>query len=244
MNTYKADLHIHTVLSPCGDLEMSPANIVRIAKQQGLGIIGITDHNSTKQCRVVQEIGKKQGIEVLAGAEVTSREEVHCLAFFENDKTRETFQQFLDANLPAIENKPEKFGYQVVVDADDMIQEEEHKLLISAINAGMNEIATKVHALGGIFIPAHVDKLQNSIYSQLGFIPPDLEADGMEISRHITREQALKQHQELSGFAVIQSSDAHYPQEIGAVYTEFHLDTPAFSSIKQALYNKQAYPVK
>ena len=44
---FKADMHIHSVLSPCGDIEMSPSAIVAQAKAKGLDIIGLTDHNST-----------------------------------------------------------------------------------------------------------------------------------------------------------------------------------------------------
>lgn len=244
MNTYKADLHIHTVLSPCGDLDMSPANIVRKSLDEGLGIIGITDHNSTKQCRVVQDLGHHHGIQVLSGVEVTTKEEVHCLAFFGQEAQLQEFQQFLDDRLPAIPNQPQKFGYQVVVDSQDLILEEEEQLLISAINADINEIAALVHALDGIFIPAHVDKLQNSIFSQLGFIPPDIAAEGMEISRHITQKQAVEKHPGIAGFALIQSSDAHYLNEIGGVYTDFFMESPDFSNIKQALYQHQTRPVR
>ncbi|MDO9040600.1 MAG: PHP domain-containing protein, partial [Bacteroidota bacterium] len=84
MKSFRTDLHIHTVLSPCGDLEMSPARIVSLAKKRGLDIIGITDHNSTKQCELVRELGKRLGLKVIRGCEMTSREEVHCLGFFED----------------------------------------------------------------------------------------------------------------------------------------------------------------
>jgi predicted metal-dependent phosphoesterase TrpH len=92
MNVYKADLHIHTVLSPCGDLEMSPSNIIRQAKEQKLDIIGITDHNSTRHCKLTAELGERQGIFVLTGVEITTREEVHCLAFFEKPESIDIFR--------------------------------------------------------------------------------------------------------------------------------------------------------
>ena len=244
MNTYKADLHIHTVLSPCGDLDMSPSNIIRKAQEEGLAVIGITDHNSTRQCAVIQELGQSQGIEVLAGAEVTTSEEVHCLAFFEHPTALAAFQQFLDERLPTVKNKPETFGYQVVVDANDLILHEEEHLLISAIDAGINEIADQVHALQGIFIPAHIDKMQNSLYSQLGFFPADLQVEGMEISRHTGHTETLKAHPELQDFAFIQSSDAHYLHEIGSVYTNMQMDAPDFANIRQALANKQTATAK
>ena len=83
MKKYRADLHIHTVLSPCGDLEMSPVNIVQKAKERSLNILGISDHNSTLHAPLIKKLAAKEGILVLMGAEVTTKEEVHCLCFFE-----------------------------------------------------------------------------------------------------------------------------------------------------------------
>ena len=126
---YKADLHIHSVLSPCADLEMSPLNIINKAKERKLDIIGLTDHNSTKQCKITCEIGKKNGIFVLCGAEITTKEEVHCLAFFENDERLLEFQQYIETHLPRIKNEIKRFGYQLIVDEDENIIAEEEILL-------------------------------------------------------------------------------------------------------------------
>ena len=131
----KADLHIHTVLSPCGDLDMSPGNILRAALERGLGLIGITDHNSTRQALLIQEWGREMGVAVLAGAEVTTAEEAHCLAFFPTPERLAEFQRFLDRHLPPVPNNPDKFGYQVAVNRDDEILYEEPLLLLSALTA-------------------------------------------------------------------------------------------------------------
>jgi predicted metal-dependent phosphoesterase TrpH len=118
MRDFRADLHIHTVLSPCGDLRMSPANIISEAVKKGIDIIGITDHNTTKHCGLISRLAAQHGIFTMTGAEVTTKEEVHCLAFFENSDTLEIFQNYLDDNLPEIMNVPEIFGDQVEVDED------------------------------------------------------------------------------------------------------------------------------
>lgn len=123
----RADLHIHTVLSPCGDLEMSPLSILEAARKQKLDIIGITDHNSTRQSKIIRDAAKAFGIFVLTGAEVTTQEEAHCLAFFADDARLDVFQEYLDKHLPDFPNNPEKFGYQVVVDTQDQILYEEKK---------------------------------------------------------------------------------------------------------------------
>ena len=115
LNAYKADLHIHTVLSPCGDLEMSPTAIVERALSRGLDMIAISDHNTTRQVKVAQKIGKAKGLFVLGGVEVTSQEETHCLCYFPDDAALDAFQEFLDAHLPPIPNDEDRFGYQLIV---------------------------------------------------------------------------------------------------------------------------------
>ena len=99
---YKADLHIHTVLSPCGDLDMSPSMIIDQALIKELDIIGITDHNSTKNAIVCKEIGERNNIFVMMGAEVTSKEEVHCLCFMPNEEKLSEFQEYLETNLNSL----------------------------------------------------------------------------------------------------------------------------------------------
>lgn len=235
MNTYKADLHIHTVLSPCGDLFMSPQNIVIQAAKKGLDIIGIADHNTTLQALLVEEIAEDYGIFVLCGAEVTSKEEVHCLCFLPDVERLNIFQKYLDENLPDIKNNTDKFGYQVCVDRDENITYEEERLLISAINQTIEQIENKVHSLNGIFIPAHINKSNYSIISQLGFVSPDLKIEALELSKHITKQKFIETNKYLSGYTFIQSSDAHFVDDIGTVYTNINMQERNFDEIKRAL---------
>lgn len=235
MKTVKADLHIHSVLSPCGDLDMSPSGIVERAVQMDLGIIGITDHNSTLQVDVVEKLAARRGIFVLGGVEITTREEVHCLAFFPDKSTRTEFQAYLDLNLPVIPNRDGKFGYQVVVDEHDQIIHMEEKLLITGLKRSIGEIAEEVHRLDGIFIPAHIDKSVNSILSQLGFIPPGLAYDALEISCYTTYADARQKYGIPREAAVIRNSDAHYLQDIGKCYSDFILERVDYQEIKMSL---------
>jgi len=229
---YKTDLHIHTILSPCGDLSMSPQNIVDTAVSRGLHIIGITDHNSTRQAPLVKKIGEKKGLLVLCGCEITSKEEAHCLAFFKDDETLGEFQKFLDQHLPDIPNHTDKFGYQVVVDENEEIIYEEPRLLLSALNVDLDGLYNEVHRLNGIFIPAHIDKPSTSLMSQLGFVPPDIKADGMELTRHITPEKFIKRFAYLKKFKFIQSSDAHFLDAIGETFMELELSELSFEGVR------------
>lgn len=214
---------------------MSPGNIVSEAARKGLDIIGITDHNTTRHCCLITRLAAEKGIFVMQGAEVTTREEVHCLAFFENTDTINTFQEFLDANLPDIPNDPAIFGHQVQVDEHEIIVYEEKKLLINAISKTIKEVEVFVHALNGLFIPAHIDRKKNSIYSQLGFLPENLNADALEVSRISTPEKFSAKYPETNAFRLIRCSDAHFPAQIGAGYTDFFIKEPSYQEIRMAI---------
>ena len=239
MRIYKADLHIHTLLSPCGDLESTPKKIVDISSRKGLDIIGITDHNSTLHCELVAAFAKDKDIFVLMGSEVTTKEESHCLCFFSDLDSLASFQGYLDNHIPDIINDPDLFGDQVQVDKDENIVFEEKRLLTSALDVGIETICAKVKNLDGIFIPAHIDKSRNSVISQLGYIPADLEYDAVEISEHANKEQIMKQHPYLKGKTFIMSSDAHFPEKIGSVCTSFQLEELSFNEIRKALSNEE-----
>lgn len=234
MKWYKADLHIHTVLSPCGGLDMSPVNIIREAVRKNLDIIAITDHNSTKHCRSAQEIGEKNGILVLAGAEVNTREEIHCLTFFENIEKANCFQEFLDANLLVVKNKPEVFGYQFIVDENENILGEEERLLGAALMVGIDEVADEVARLEGIFVPAHINRRHSGIYNQLGFLPSDLKADALE-AFPVDFSAFRSLHPEVEQYSLITNSDSHNLERVGVVSTEYFLEEPSFDEIRQAL---------
>ena len=232
----RADLHIHTVLSPCGDLEMTPAAIVCSARAAGVGIVGITDHNSTRQCAECRRIGEREGVFVLCGAEVTTREEAHVLVFVDGDENMAHLQAFLDENLTKIPNKPDFFGYQLVVNEQEEVLYEEDTLLISAIGKTVEQVEAFVHSLGGIFIPAHIDKPKDSLTSQLGFVPPHLNADALELSPRCDLEAFLAQHPYLKGKHFTRSSDAHYPDDLWRATIELDIDgEPTFEKVKQAL---------
>lgn len=234
MNKYKADIHIHTVLSPCGDVEMSPMNIINKALEKGLDIIGITDHNSTLNCRVIAEAAADQGIFVMCGAEVTTQEEVHCLAFFENPEKLQEFQLYLEAYLPQVPNQAEKFGHQLVVDEKEQVLAEVDCLLILGISRSLEQVEKKVHSLGGLFIAAHADKKSYSVLSQLGFFPDDVHFDAVEVA--FPERLTASEHKMLSALNVplITNSDAHYIHLLGNSGFNMELETRSFEEIRKA----------
>jgi len=231
----KADLHIHTFLSPCGDIGMTPLNIVRNAREKKLDLIAVTDHNSTLQGPEVHRIGQREGLAVIYGAEITTREEVHCLAYLETEAQRLKLQTYLEQHLPHIPNDPDIFGYQLWVDEHERVLGEAPYLLISAINQTIDQVEAFVHSIGGLFVPAHIERPRNSLLSQLGFVPPGLRADAMELTRHTRPADFLGNHPELKKYKIIQSSDAHYINDLGAIHTLFEMEKPGFEGLKTAL---------
>ena len=235
MQTFRTDLHVHTVLSPCGDLEMSPARIVTLAHAMGLDIIGITDHNSTKHCEMVWKLGRKLGLTVIPGCEMTSREEVHCLGLFEDFDALNEFQHYLDKRLTLIPNNPDRLGYQAVVDEYENIIEEVSNYLGASLDASIEEIEQKVHQLSGIFVPAHIDRPRNSLFSQLGFFPPELKVEALQISKLADEKTVRAKYQISSDITLVKFSDAHYLGDLGNIFTNFEMEEPTFGEIRKAL---------
>jgi|SRR5574344_8871 3',5'-nucleoside bisphosphate phosphatase len=237
MNSFKADLHNHTVLSPCGDIEMTPRMIIDKALKRGYDIIGITDHNTTLQGREIKRIVGEGEPYILCGAEITSKEEAHCLAFADGDENLDKLQNYLEIHLPKIPNDVDMFGYQLLVDANEEVLKEEEYLLISAIDQTVDQIAAFVHSIGGLFIPAHIDKMHNSIISQLGFVPPGLAYDALEFSSKCNVDEFLRTNSyiERTRTSYIRSSDAHYPQDFATTETWFNMEKRNFDEIKMAI---------
>lgn len=242
--TFKGDLHIHSVLSPCGSLDMSPRVIVEAALEKGMDMIGITDHNSTRNAKVLRKIAREQGLFVLMGAEVATQEEVHCLCFFEFDDELDAFQQYLKLYLPPIPNNTDVFGHQCVVDEEERILDEEEYYLVAGIEQSINQVEKKVHDLNGLFIPAHINRPSMSLMSQLGFIPARLKADAFEMYRNSRYSDLIEAYPLLQGKTLIRSSDAHFPDQVGSVFTRYRMKALSFQEFRLALAAREGRGVE
>lgn len=214
---------------------MSPVNIIKQAAEKKLDIIAITDHNSTKHCRSAQQIAGKLGITVIAGAELNTKEEIHCLAYFENIDKADQFQQYIDKHLTVIPNKAEIYGHQYLVDENEDILDEEDRLLVAALKTGIEDVITEVHRLEGLVVPAHINRMYNGIFSQLGFLPEALKADALELDRRAGNDNFYQTHPEIGRYPLIRNSDAHSLHQIGMATTEYWLEWPVFSEIREVL---------
>jgi PHP family Zn ribbon phosphoesterase len=232
MKTYKADLHIHTCLSPCAELEMSPRNIVREAKKSGLDVIGICDHNSCENVLYVEKSAEKHDLYVIGGIEITSQEEVHILAWFESNDALLAMQKIIYENLTGV-NDARRYGDQVVVNEQDEIVQFNDKLLIGATNLSLDIIVNTIHELKGLAVASHIDRESFSILSQLGFIPPGMALDALEVSR----KEKIDFYKELT-WPLLTFSDAHNLADIGKRYTNFTMAEANLQEIKKSLQGK------
>lgn len=223
MKSVKADLHIHTVLSPCANLLMTPGNIIKQALENELDIIAITDHNSAGNVEVTMKLAEDTRLCVIPGMEVESTEEVHLLCLFETIDNLLVWQEDVYNSLPDLKNDEDYFGYQLLTDIDDEYIAKEERLLATATRLTVKEIVERVNDLGGVVVPSHIDRPYNSIIANLGFIPPDLNLPVLEVSSKTSLEAARKKFPYLQEYAFIHNSDSHYLNDIKPM-TEIKLE--------------------
>ncbi|WP_130863297.1 PHP domain-containing protein [Bacilliculturomica massiliensis] len=232
------DLHIHSCLSPCGDDDMTPNNIVNMARLKGLDLIAVTDHNSCANGPAVREAARRseelwsggapdgvpgaagmagtaKELLLLYGAEVETEEEVHSLCLFATLEEAQAFERALAPYLGDVKNRPDIYGNQWIMDEYDRVTGEEQRLLAFAAGLSFYDLFRLTEKLGGAFVPAHIDKPVFSVLSNLGFIPEELPIAAAEVSPVGLCRGFSDEHPEISErYKIITSSDAHYLEEI------------------------------
>lgn len=231
---FVADLHIHTCLSPCAELDMTPLRIIDSAVKKGLDIIAISDHNSAENIEISMKIAMDRGIKLLPAMEVTSYEEAHVIALFDSIDNIMGFQEIIYRNLPDGANDEKLQGYQLIVNENDEIIRFNKRLLFIATMLSIKELVNVIHSLGGLAVASHIDKEVFSVISQLGFIPPDINFDALEISYNTKKQKAENLFSEYKSIPWITSSDAHHLRDIGRNPTLFFLEDASFEEIQKA----------
>ena len=234
LQRFRADLHVHTCLSPCADLEMSPRKIVAEALRKGMRMVAICDHNSAENVAAVKKAAEGSSLEVIPGLEVCSKEEVHVLALFELLGGALEMQSLVYNHL-AGQNDPEVFGVQVVANENDEVVSFQEKLLIGAVDLPIERIICEVRRLGGAVIASHIDRESYSVISQLGFIPEGLRFDALELTAHIDDAGARRRYHDYMSSMFIRNSDAHLLADIGKNTCEYLLGAPVFQELRKAL---------
>ncbi|HBF43079.1 MAG TPA: histidinol phosphatase [Desulfobacteraceae bacterium] len=229
------DLHIHTCLSPCGDLDMTPIKIIKQAVKRDLAMIAITDHNSAENTAPLIAAARNTDVFVIPGIEVTTYEEAHIVGLFNEVENALSMQELVYDNLQSGVNDEEIFGIQVVANEFDEVEDINTRLLIGATSLSLNQVINAIHERGGLAVAAHIDRDSFSVISQLGFIPVDTDLDVLEISRHMTLQSARMFFREYENFPFITSSDAHFLDEIGSSPTLFRVARPNMAELRLAL---------
>lgn len=237
LRAFHCDLHVHTCLSPCAELDMYPRAVVEKSIVEKLDIIAICDHNASENTQFVLKSANETALTVLPGMEITSSEEVHLLALFDSINDLKKVQNIIYDHLSGT-NREEVFGCQAIVNEADEVEGFNDRLLIGATTLSVHEIVHYIHHFGGLAIASHIDRESFSIISQLGFIDPKVPFDALEITHQTGIRNARVKYPELSQHPLIVSSDAHFLKEIGQGKTTMFLERGTISEIKLAFEHR------
>lgn len=229
------DLHIHSCLSPCGDDDMTPANITGMAALKGLDVIAVTDHNSCKNCPAVMKAAEEYGIIAIPGMEINTSEEVHAVCLFPELGAAMDFDKYVYDKLLKFKNRPDIFGKQQIYNENDEICGEVKELLISSTEISFDSLWSLVRSYNGIMFPAHIDKNANSIISNLGFIPPDSCFKTAEIKDLKKLHELKRSNPYLEQCRIISNSDAHYLENINEPEFMLPVRSKSIESVIEAL---------
>ncbi|MDR3565324.1 MAG: PHP domain-containing protein [Negativicutes bacterium] len=236
MRRFVADLHVHSLLSPCAAVEMTPRNIVWHAAQHGIDIVAITDHNACDNVQAAMVAAKGSNVTILPAMEVETKEEIHLIILFEKMRQLREWEGIVKSHMSGRLNNADKFGGQFVVDAEDNLIAVKEEMLLTSLTLGLSEIAARAAAAGGLCIASHIDRPVYSVLSQLGFIPPGIDLAALEISPRTNRQDIVRKMPALAAWPIVTSSDAHTIEDfIGGPKTVFNMEEPTLAEIRQAL---------
>lgn len=227
------DLHIHTCLSPCADDDVTPWNAVGMGKIKGLDVIAITDHNSALNVRDAMAAGNEYGVAVIAGMEITSKEEAHILAYFERLDDALAAGDEVYAHLADVKNNPQLFGNQLIMQNGDELAGVVDKLLITSTDLSVDEVCELIARHHGLAVPAHINRGGNGMIGALGLMPFLPEYPVVEVVKHLPcPDYAIK------GRFLLQSSDAHRLEDIQERVFALEVDVPTAKGVFDALKAK------
>ena len=230
------DLHIHSCLSPCGDDDMTPGNIVGMAAIKGLDVIAVTDHNSCRNCPAVLKLAEQYGVLAIPGMELTTAEEVHAVCLFSELSAAMEFDRFVYEKLMKFPNREEIFGKQQIMNEEDICIGTEPNLLINSTELSFDELWDIVTGqYGGVMIPAHIDKNANSLISNLGFVPPESQFRTAELHDMAALEKLKKSNPYLEQCRIICDSDAHYLEHIHEPEWKMKVREKSAAAVKKKL---------
>lgn len=238
MTKYFYDLHLHSCLSPCADDDMTPNNIVGMATLKGLNLLALTDHNTCKNCPAFFEACRRMGVVPVAGMELSTAEDIHLVCLFEHLEHAMAFDQEVSKHLMNMENNPQIFGNQWILNGEDEQIGEEKKLLISATDLWIEDAIHLAKSFGAHVHPAHIDRESNGIVSILGTIPDHYGFTVYELKDSANLETCLPYIPQGNLAQLLFCSDAHHLWDINEAEHFLLLDDEPYSS---ALVRKRLF---
>lgn len=232
------DLHIHSCLSPCGDNEMTPYNLVNMAKICGCDIIALTDHNTCLNCESAMRVGEDIGLTVVPGMELCTSEEIHCICLFPELKNALSFSDYVKSTLPPVKNREKIFGNQYIMDERDNILSSFELLLTTASGISIEILDELMKDYGGLWYPAHIDRSSYSILSSLGDFPEGLETSCFELTYEADEGFYRENYPEAKNRRLIRSSDAHYLESLMTDKEIIELETKTAEKLIKKLSGK------
>lgn len=228
MSRYYYDLHIHSCLSPCGDDDNTPNNLAGVGTLAGLQIMALTDHNTCKNCPAFMAAAKKQGIIPIPGMELTTAEDIHMVCLFPTLEAAMAFDQEIEKRRVLVENRPDIFGEQWIMDENDEVIGKEPHLLSNATTVTLEESVPLAEYYGGVCFPAHIDRDANGIIAVLGAIPEEMDFKCVEL--HDGEKAAAMRPLMPTGCKVTVSSDAHYLWDVRDAANSIEIEDEPYSS--------------
>lgn len=243
LSPFRVDLHLHTVLSPCGELEMGAPEIVAACRKQGIALCAVTDHNAVDNATAVASAAQGNPV-VIPGMEVQSAEDIHLIVLFPDMETARSFQEWLWLEMPPIPNKPDIFGEQFIIDGENQILGEQKTLLVQGTGYDADVIAAEALERGCLVIPAHLNRPSFSYEAVLGPLPDDFPCSALELSSAVTGADFQEWRRRYPWRVFIRSTDAHRLQEISKDRcTVMMLESPSFSELALALKGQEGRSV-
>jgi len=247
--TIKTDLHCHTQESD-GSLDCSA--LLERASKQGVGILSITDHDTTAVYPEAMEIAKQYSIKLIPGVEISTvtdnHQEIHIVGLGVNIDN-EPLQELLASNRKARRLRSEKILLKLQKAGFPNLEQQLSQLVKGDVICrshlakrkrawvpiqwqGMATVIETIKAAGGYAILAHPSKYKLS-ETRLGLVIDAFVAAGgntIEIAYpglSPTNRAMLVRQVEKHQLSVSQGSDFHRP---GTSWTELRQMTSPFTN--------------
>jgi len=231
---FMIDTHVHTCLSPCAELDMHPAAVVDAAVRAGLDSVAVCDHNSAENAGAVQRAGASAGLAVIPGMEITSAEDVHILGLLPDLEAAMALQSRVYLSLPG-RNDENTFGMQVIANEFAEVLGFNEHLLSGATTLTVDRVVAAIHDVDGLAVASHVDREGFGIVGQLGFIPPGLPLDAIEVSQRMPLPVARAAFSPHGEYSILCASDAHEPKDIARAATYILMEAATLPELRRAL---------